>query len=176
MTVRHLDSLFLPTSVAVIGASDREGSLGAVVLRNIKRGGFKGPVWPVNAKHALVDGGKAWPDVDSLPEAPVLAVICTPAESIPDLITALGRKGTRAAIVLSAGLKAVTPQGISIEQAMLNAARPHLLRILGPNCIGAPCPRCRAQCKLCAGQCSAGATGLHHPVRRSSHCNAGLGQ
>jgi acetyltransferase len=140
MTIRHLDSLFLPASVAVIGASDREGSLGAVVLRNIKLGGFKGPVWPVNAKHLLVDGGQAWPDVDSLPAAPALAVICTPAETIPELISALGRKGTRAAIVLSAGLKALTPQGISIEQAMLNAARPHLLRILGPNCIGALVP------------------------------------
>ena len=140
MTIRHLDSLFLPASVAVIGASDREGSLGAVVLRNIKLGGFKGPVWPVNARHAQVDGGQAWPDVDSLPAAPALAVICTPAETIPELISALGRKGTRAAIVLSAGLKALTPQGISIEQAMLNAARPHLLRILGPNCIGALVP------------------------------------
>ncbi|MEY3461991.1 MAG: hypothetical protein RLZZ03_1644, partial [Pseudomonadota bacterium] len=140
MTIRHLDSLFLPSSVAVIGASDREGSLGAVVLRNIKLGGFTGPVWPVNAKHAQVDGGQAWPDVDSLPAAPALAVICTPAETIPELISALGRKGTRAAIVLSAGLKALTPQGISIEQAMLNAARPHLLRILGPNCIGALVP------------------------------------
>ncbi|MBP8088179.1 MAG: acetate--CoA ligase family protein, partial [Polaromonas sp.] len=124
MTIRHLDSLFLPSSVAVIGASDREGSLGAVVLRNIKLGGFKGPVWPVNAKHAQVDGGQAWADVDSLPAAPALAVICTPAETLPELISALGRKGTRAAIVLSAGLKALTPQGISIEQAMLNAARP----------------------------------------------------
>ena len=140
MTIRHLDSLFIPASVAVIGASDREGSLGAVVLRNIKLGGFKGPVWPVNAKHAQVDGGQAWPDVDSLPAAPALAVICTPAETIPALISALGRKGTRAAMVLSAGLKAMTPQGISIEQAMLNAARPYLLRILGPNCIGALVP------------------------------------
>ena len=141
MTIRHLDSLFLPSSVAVIGASDREGSLGAVVLRNIKLGGFKGPVWPVNAKHAQVDGGQAWPDVDSLPAAPALAIICTPAESIPALISALGRKGTQAAMVLSAGLKKMmTPHGISIEQAMLNAARPHLLRILGPNCIGALVP------------------------------------
>jgi hypothetical protein len=78
MTVRHLEAMFQPTSVALIGASDRAGSLGSVVLHNLKLSGFKGPVWPVNAKHAQVDGEPAWPDVDSLPFAPDLAVICTP--------------------------------------------------------------------------------------------------
>ncbi|MEY3871442.1 MAG: hypothetical protein RLZZ296_437 [Pseudomonadota bacterium] len=137
MTVRHLEAMFQPTSVALIGASDREGSLGSVVLHNLKLGGFKGPVWPVNAKHAQVDGECAWPDVNSLPFAPDLAVICTPAETVPELLSELGRKGTRAAIVLSAGLKAMTASGITIEQSMLAAARPYLLRVLGPNCIGA---------------------------------------
>ncbi len=137
MTVRHLEAMFQPTSVALIGASDREGSLGSVVLHNLKLGGFKGPIWPVNTKHAQVDGETAWPDVHSLPFAPDLAVICTPADSVPELLSALGRKGTRAAIVLSAGLKAMTASGITIEQSMLAAARPYLLRVLGPNCIGA---------------------------------------
>ena len=140
MTIRHLEAMFQPTSVALIGASDREGSLGSVVLHNLKLGGFKGPIWPVNTKHAFVDGEHAWFDVDALPFAPDLAVICTPAESVPELITALGRKGTRAAIVLSAGLKSLRSSGISIEQAMLDAARPNLLRVLGPNCIGALVP------------------------------------
>jgi acetyltransferase len=140
MTVRHLEAMFQPTSVALIGASDREGSLGSVVLHNLKLGGFKGPIWPVNAKHSFVDGEPAWPDVDALPFAPDLAVICTPADSVPELLSALGRKGTRAAIVLSAGLKAMTADGITLEQAMLDAARPHLLRVLGPNCIGALVP------------------------------------
>ncbi len=140
MTVRHLEAMFQPTSVALIGASDREGSLGSVVLHNLKLGGFKGPIWPVNANHAQVDGEPAWPDVEALPFAPDLAVICTPAGSVPELLASLGRKGTRAAIVLSAGLKAMTAQGITLEQAMLDAARPHLLRVLGPNCIGALVP------------------------------------
>jgi len=141
MSVRNLEALFQPASVAVIGASDREGSLGAVVLRNLKAGGFNGPVWAVNRRHARVGGESAWPDVASLPKAPDLAVICTPAETVPELIAALGRKGTRAAIVLSAGLKqASAVSGRSLEQAMLDAARPHLLRILGPNCIGALVP------------------------------------
>lgn len=137
MSIRNLDLLFHPQSVALIGASDRPGSLGCVVLRNLKGAGFAGPVWPVNRRHASVDGGKAWPDVISLPEAPDLAVICTPAETVPQLITELGRKGTRAAIVLSAGLKNRAGEGgTTFEQAMLDAARPYLLRILGPNCIG----------------------------------------
>lgn len=141
MSVRNLETLFHPASVALIGASDREGSLGAVVLRNLRADGFRGPVWPVNRRHAQVGGGPAWPDVESLPQAPDLAIICTPAETVPDLITALGRKGTRAAIVLSAGLKqASSAGGPTLEQAMLDAARPWLLRILGPNCIGALVP------------------------------------
>src|SRR6476619_3512027 len=105
MSVRNLQFLFRPASVALIGASDRDGSLGQVVLRNLRQGGFAGPVWPVNIRHDVVDGMRAWRDVGSLPGAPDLAVICTPAAGVPDLIAQLGRKGTRAAVVLSAGLK-----------------------------------------------------------------------
>jgi acetyltransferase len=141
MSVRNLGALFQPLSVALIGASDREGSVGAVLLRNLQRGGFKGPIWPVNHRHSTVAGLTAWPSVNTLPQTPDLAVICTPAESVPGLIDELGRRGTRAAIVISAGLQRSSNQsGVSIEQAMLNAARPHLLRILGPNCIGAIVP------------------------------------
>ncbi|MDR3455117.1 MAG: bifunctional acetate--CoA ligase family protein/GNAT family N-acetyltransferase [Rhodoferax sp.] len=141
MSVRNLEALFQPASVAVIGASDRKGSVGSLVLRNLKLGGFKGPIWPVNSRHATVDGGPAWTDVASLPQAPDLAVICTPARTVPELIAALGEKGTRAAMVLTAGLKQPSLQGgSSLEQAMLEAARPYLLRILGPNCIGALVP------------------------------------
>ncbi len=141
MSVRNLESLFQPGSVAIIGASDRQGSIGSVVLANLKRGGFKGPLWAVNKRHGSVDGEAAWPDVGSLPHAPDLAVICTPAATVPGLIEELGRKGTRAAIVLSAGLKELAGPGEgTLEQAMLAAAKPHLLRVLGPNCIGALVP------------------------------------
>ena len=142
MSVRNLEALFQPASIAVIGASDRAGSVGSVVLRNLKGGGFKGPVWPVNRRHDAVDGERAWRDVQSLPAAPDLAVICTPAHTVPDLVSELGRKGTRAAIILSAGLKqSAVEGGPTFEQATLAAARPHLLRLLGPNCIGLLVPR-----------------------------------
>ena len=141
MSVRNLEALFQPASVALVGASDRAGSVGSVLLRNLKLGGFKGPIWPVNHRHASVDGEPAWRDVESLPQAPDLAVICTPPHTVPELIAALGRKGTHAAIVITAGLKQPVAGGApSLEQAMLDAARPHLLRVLGPNCIGALVP------------------------------------
>lgn len=137
MSIRNLEQLFRPSSVAVIGASDREHSIGSLVMRNLREAGFPGPVWPVNPKRRTVAGLQAWPDVPTLPAVPDLAVICTPAPTVPMLIEQLGQKGTRAAVVLSAGLK-TTPRegGPTLEQAMLAAARPHLLRILGPNCVG----------------------------------------
>lgn len=141
MSVRNLEALVQPTSVALIGASDRTNSVGAVLFQNLLHGGFNGLIWPVNPKHAAVGGRSAWPDVESLPHAPSLAVICTPPHAVPGLIAALGRKGTRAAIVITAGLKQLhTKDGQTLEQAMLDAARPFLLRILGPNCIGALVP------------------------------------
>ncbi len=144
MSVRHLESLLRPASVAVIGASDRPGSIGAVVLRNLKQGGYRGTIRAVNARHATVDGEPAWPDVGSLPAAPDLAVICTPAAGVPAQVEQLGRKGTRAAVVLSAGLKQSPGAGLPThEQAMLDAARPWLLRILGPNCLGLLVPPLR---------------------------------
>jgi acyl-CoA synthetase (NDP forming) len=69
MSVRNLEALFQPTSMVLIGASDRPGSLGSVVLRNLKGGGFKGPLWPVNSRHDTVDGERAWSDIESLPHA-----------------------------------------------------------------------------------------------------------
>jgi acetyltransferase len=95
MSVRNLEALFHPKSVAVIGASDRLQSLGFVVWHNLKNGGFKGPIWPVNRRHASVGGEPAWHDVQSLVGVPELAVICTPAIEVPQLIADLGRKGTR---------------------------------------------------------------------------------
>ncbi|MDE2051340.1 MAG: acetate--CoA ligase family protein, partial [Gammaproteobacteria bacterium] len=114
---------------------------GATVMRNLLRGGFHGPVWPVNLRHASIAGREAYRTVESLPQAPDLAVICTPAPSVPGLIAALGSRGTRAAVVISAGLEQPAPAGGTLAAAMLQAARPHQLRILGPNCIGLLVPR-----------------------------------
>jgi acetyltransferase len=132
MTVRNLEYLFRPASVAVIGASDRPQSLGATVMRNLLAGGYTGPIFPVNPKHSSVAGIRAVPDLGSLDRAPGLAVVCTPPQTIPGIIDQLGAKGGKAAVVLTAGLGAITDaRGRTLTQAMLDAAKPHLLRILG---------------------------------------------
>jgi len=137
MSVRNLEYLFRPTAVAVVGASERLPSVGGTVVRNLLAGGFAGPIMPVNPKYRAVAGVLAYPDVDSLPIVPDLAVICTPPATVPGLIAALGERGVKAAIVLTAGLeRGKTPDGQSLADAMLAAARPRLLRILGPNCVG----------------------------------------
>jgi acetyltransferase len=136
MSVLNLRKLLKPDSVALIGASDKEGSLGSLVMKNLLEADFNGPVWPVNPKYKSIGGQEAYPDVASLPGTPDLAVIATPANTIPDLITALGELGTKAVVVLSAGTNVEGNDGKTIEQRMLEAARPHGLRILGPNCVG----------------------------------------
>jgi acetyltransferase len=141
MSSRNLEYLLAPHSVALIGASDRAGSVGAMVMRNLIAGGFDGPIWPVNLKRSHVAGRVAYASVAELPETPDLAVICTPAPTVPALIAALGARGTRAAVVLSAGLEHRGPGGVTFAAAMLSAARPHCLRILGPNCVGILLPR-----------------------------------
>jgi len=134
MTIRNLDRMFKPSSVALIGASDRPGSVGQVVLRNLRSGGFAGPIGLVNPKHPAIDGLPCYPDVDGLPDAPDLAVIATPAATVPGIIAQLARRGSKAAVVISAGFGGET--GRQLKQEMLTAARPQLLRIAGPNCVG----------------------------------------
>ena len=137
MSVRHLDSLFRPASVAVIGASNRPGSVGAVIMRNLVAGGFAGPIMPVNPRADAVAGVLAYESVAALPQAPDLAVICTPPPAVPGLVADLAARGTRAAVVITAGLGRIrTETGETLRDAMLAAARPHNFRILGPNCVG----------------------------------------
>lgn len=137
MSIRNLKHLFEPASVALIGASSRPQSLGATVLQNLLAGGFIGPIMPVNPKYENLSGLKVYPSVSRLPNPPDLAIICTPPATVPGIIGDLGKLGTKAAIVLTAGLSATRDmRGRSIRDLMLAAAKPHLLRILGPNCVG----------------------------------------
>jgi acetyltransferase len=141
MTIRNLESMFKPKSVALIGASRRPGAVGALVARNLLRSGFDGPVMPVNPKHRAIERVLAYPDVKSLPLVPDLAVICTPADAVPGIIGALAARGTRAAVVISAGFgEGGAAHGRELCQAMLDAGRRQLMRIVGPNCLGVMVP------------------------------------
>lgn len=139
MSIRNLDYLFEPKSIALIGASDEPGSVGAVLVHNLLGADFRGPIMPVNPKRTSVGGILAYKDVASLPQAPDLAVIATPAHYVPDIIAQLGARGTRAAVVISAGFSE-TRGGENLTQNMLDASRPHCLRIIGPNCLGIMVP------------------------------------
>ena len=140
MTIRNLDQLFKPASIALIGASKRPGSVGAVLAKNLFGSGFDGPVMPVNPKHRSIQGVLTHPSIESLPLVPDLAVIATPPATVPGLIAELGEKGTKAAVVITAGLGQQGDDGRSLKQAMLDAAKPHLLRVVGPNCLGTLVP------------------------------------
>ena len=139
MTIRNLDKLFSPASVAVIGASERAGSIGSVLTRNLVTGGFAGPVWGVNPHYdTTVHGAPCFPSVAALPAAPDLAIIVTPMASAPGLVAELGARGTRAAVVISASRE--DAEGAAIKTAILQAARPYTMRIVGPNCLGVMVP------------------------------------
>jgi acetyltransferase len=141
MSVRNFDKLFKPHSVALIGATDRAGSVGAVILRNLRRAGFRGELLLVNQHHQTLDGMPVYPDVARLPRAPDLAIIVTPPDTVPGIVAALGARGTKAAVIITAGFGELGEAGRTLQQAIVDAARPHLLRLVGPNCVGIMVPK-----------------------------------
>ena len=140
MSVRNLDKLFKPQSVALIGATPRPGAVGALVARNLRRAGFAGELMFVNPHHHAIEGVRVCPTVADLRHTPDLAIIVTPPESVPPLIGELAERGTRAAVVITAGFGELGNHGRALQQAALDAAKPHLLRIVGPNCVGVMVP------------------------------------
>lgn len=137
MSIENLNKIFHPQRVAVIGASDTPTSVGYTVLRNLVGSGFPGVVYPVNAKREAVQGIHAYKDVQSLPHAPDLAVICTPGRTVPGLIRDLGEVGTRGVVVISAGFREIGEEGRKLEaQILQEQAKFPGMRIVGPNCLG----------------------------------------
>jgi len=136
MTTRNFDALFAPATIALIGASARPGAVGNVLAANLLAGRFAGEVLFANADGQPVHGHPASASVAALAQVPDLAVIATPAAAVPGLVAELGARGCRAAVVVSAGFEGDDPASAMRRQALLDAARPHLLRIVGPNCLG----------------------------------------
>jgi acetyltransferase len=137
MTTRNFDALFRPKAITLIGASNHPNSVGAVLARNLQSGGFDGPIMAVNPHETAIGSVLSYRSVAELPVTPDLAVLATPPATIPGLIAELGERGCRAAVVVTAGFgEGGRAAGEALRLDMLKAARPHLLRIVGPNCIG----------------------------------------
>jgi len=137
VSIRNLDKIFDPKRIAVIGASDTTTSVGYTVLRNLVGSGFKGVVYPVNPKRESVQGIQAYQDIPSLPAPPDLAVICTPAKTVPAIVRECGEAGTRGIVIISAGFREIGQEGRDLEQLVLDEqAKFDGMRILGPNCLG----------------------------------------
>jgi acetyltransferase len=133
MSTYRLDQIFAPKSVAIVGGSRRPGSIGAVVLQNIIKGGFAGKIAVVNPQHKTIDGQTTYPDFQSLPFVPDLIVVTAPAATIPGIIEAAGARGVAGAVIISSGLG--HGEG-SLADGVAKAARAHKMRIVGPNCLG----------------------------------------
>jgi acetyltransferase len=131
-----LDAIFAPKNVAVIGATEKAGSVGRTLLWNLISNPFGGTVFPVNPKRPSILGIKAYPNIAAVPEPVDLAVIVTPASTVPGVIGECVEAGVKGAIIISAGFKEVGEEGIQLERNILQQARQGKMRIIGPNCLG----------------------------------------
>ncbi len=139
MTIRNLTPLLHARTIALIGGSQKQGAVGTLVLDNLLAGGFDGTVYVVNP-HPVTRQGATWvASVVELPAAPELAVIMTPEPTVPGIVDELGSLGTRCAVILSAGLHDAS----AFHHAIMDAARRHDMRIVGPNCLGVMAPNAR---------------------------------
>lgn len=132
--------MFHPLSVAVIGATPREGSVARTVLENLSKGSFTGRIFPVNPRHDEILGTPCFKNIEAIPTKIDLAVIITPAPSVPEIITECVRAGVGAAVIISAGFKERGTEGTQLEERIREQLRGSKLRIIGPNCLGIMCP------------------------------------
>ncbi|HRD65044.1 MAG TPA: GNAT family N-acetyltransferase [Candidatus Competibacter sp.] len=140
MPTRHLQYLFDPASVALIGASERPGSLGAALTRNVLDGGFGGELFLVNRRHRRVRGMLAYPHPADLPGVPELVIVATPAPTVPKLLAELGQRGTKVAVIATPSGRHGADETRGFHRALRDAAQPHGLRLLGPDSLGIVMP------------------------------------
>ncbi len=141
MVTTNLDKIFNPQNVAIIGASDVEGSVGYAIVKNFTQMGYTGKVYFVNIRKPEILGVKTYPTVDQVPESVDLAIIATPAKTVPDVMEECGKGNVKGVIIVSAGFKETGPAGKALEEKTLEVAKKYGIRIIGPNCIGIIRPR-----------------------------------
>jgi len=136
MGVENLDKIFKPNSIAVIGASNKVGSPGYNIFRNLIGSGYEGVVYPVNVNKDSVQGVQAYKSVDDLPKVVDLAIIATPALVVLDIVEQCGKKGIKGILIISAGFKEVGEKGVELEKELEKIRKKYSIRIIGPNCVG----------------------------------------
>ncbi|MCW4008631.1 MAG: GNAT family N-acetyltransferase [Candidatus Bathyarchaeota archaeon] len=141
MVTLNLDKIFNPKSVAIIGASDEEGSVGYFLVKNLTQLGYAGKVYFVNAHKPNILGVKTYPSIEQIPAPVDLAVIATPAETVPSVLEQCGKAGFKGAIIVSTGFREASAEGKALEEKILAARKKYGIRVIGPNCIGVICPR-----------------------------------
>jgi len=132
----YLDKIFDPRSVAIIGASDEEGTVGYALIKNFTETGFEGKIYPVNIRKNEILGYKAYQTVEQIPEPVDLAVIATPAKSVPEIVEQCGKAGIKGLVIISAGFKEIGAEGKALEDKILEIKKKYGIRIIGPNCLG----------------------------------------
>ncbi len=151
-----MDVFFSPRTVAVLGAAESAGSIGRTVLWNLVTNPFGGTVFPINPECSSVLGVKAYPRISEAPEKVDLAVLATPPETVPDLISECVDSGVKGAIILTAGFKEIGPAGLQLEEQVLMNARRGAMRIIGPNCLGVMSPLTGLNATFAVGMAKAG--------------------
>jgi acetyltransferase len=158
---RHpLDAIFAPRNVAVIGATEKEDSVGRTLLWNLITNPFGGTVFPVNPKRSNIMGIRAYPSIADVPDQIDLAVIVTPAPTVPGIIEECVTAGAKGAIIISAGFKEIGPEGALLEQEILAKAQAARMRIIGPNCLGVMSPMTGINATFAKGMARPGSVGF----------------
>jgi len=135
-----LNVFFQPRNVAVIGATEEPTGVGRSIVTNLKQTSFGGTVYPVNPKRSDVLGLPCYPSVREIPEQIDLAVIATPARTVPAIVRECVAAGVEGVIIISAGFKEIGEKGVALEREVLAEARESKIRIVGPNCLGIMSP------------------------------------
>jgi acetyltransferase len=157
MSTHNLSKIFRPKSVAIVGASAKPASVGRILLDNLRHAGFSGPIYPVNPKHETVLDLPAHPSITALPSTPDLAIIATPAPTVPQIVRECGARGVHGLIVVSAGFREVGQAGAEIESELAaELAKFPEMRMIGPNCLGVLVPDSQLNASFAAAMPHAG--------------------
>ncbi len=156
----YLTALFEPASVAIIGASERPNSVGAILVRNMQEAGYRGALFAINPAHERIGDLPTYASIEDVPQRVDLVVIATRAATVPGIMEACGRAGVRAAVVISAGFSESGPAGAELERVVVTIARQHHIRLIGPNCLGIMRPDINLNATFARGNANPGSIGL----------------